>query len=144
MGGRNRCFWDSVPWAMRVGPRRPSPKKLTRAGALALTYSTLKITCSVIDAPRPPYSSGQDRPIPIGLGEIGEGEPVLPSTAGEIDGDDPGLGPHRLPVGEIDGEERIMVPGPGAVGGDPAPPGGNVEGLAGEDDRAGGRPRPQA
>ncbi len=36
---------------------------LTRPGAAARAYSSLKMTCSVMDASRPPYSSGQPRQV---------------------------------------------------------------------------------
>ena len=36
---------------------------LTRPGAPARAYSSLKMTCSVMDAPRPPYSAGQPRQV---------------------------------------------------------------------------------
>src|SRR5437899_6804053 len=61
--GRKRCFCSSDPKAISVGPSRPSPKKLLRAGALARAYPSLKIPRSTIVAPRPPYSFGQPSPI---------------------------------------------------------------------------------
>ena len=60
--GRNRRFWSSRPYASSVGEKRPSPKKLTRAGAPALAYSSLKMTCREKSSARPPYSRGQDMP----------------------------------------------------------------------------------
>jgi len=41
----------------------PSPITLTRPGALAFTYSSLKMTWWAMDAPLPPYSVGQPRPV---------------------------------------------------------------------------------
>ena len=55
---------------MRVGPRSVSPITPTRAGALARTYSSLKITCCARVAPRPPCSFGQPRHV----------HPARPST----------------------------------------------------------------
>ncbi len=46
--GRKRCFCSSEPYSIRVGAKRPSPNRLIRAGAPALAYSSLKITCSTI------------------------------------------------------------------------------------------------
>src|SRR5271166_1475252 len=63
MPGRKRAFWASVPKWISVGPRRPSPTTLTRPGAPARTYSSLKITCWAILAPRPPCSAGQPRQV---------------------------------------------------------------------------------
>ena len=60
--GRNRRFCSSVPYARSVGANSPSPKKLTRVGASALAYSSLKMICSAKLAFRPPYSSGQSSP----------------------------------------------------------------------------------
>ena len=36
---------------------------LTRPGASARTYSSLQMTCWEMDAPRPPYSAGQPKPV---------------------------------------------------------------------------------
>ncbi len=51
-----------MPYASSVGANSPSPKKLTRVGASALAYSSLKMICSAKLAFRPPYSSGQSSP----------------------------------------------------------------------------------
>ena len=59
MGGRKRACCSGVPYWMRVGPSSPSPRTLTRPGALARTYSSLKMTWWAMDAPRPPCSTGQ-------------------------------------------------------------------------------------
>src|SRR4029453_13446843 len=60
--GRNRRLCSSVPYASSVGANSPSPKKLTRVGASALAYSSLKMICSAKLACRPPSSSGQSSP----------------------------------------------------------------------------------
>ena len=42
---------------------------LTRPGAPARAYSSLKMTCWVMEAPRPPYSTGQPRQVQPPLGQ---------------------------------------------------------------------------
>ena len=63
MGGRNRARCSGVPYWIRVGPRRPSPRTLTRPGAWARTYSSLKMTWWAMEAPRPPCSTGHPMPV---------------------------------------------------------------------------------
>ena len=83
MGGRNRAFCSGVPYWMMVGPSRPSPRTLTRPGALARTYSSLKMTWWAMDAPRPPYSTGQPMQ-------------VQPPAASTFSHSQPGLEPEGL------------------------------------------------
>ena len=67
--GRKRSCWASVPYWISVGPSSPSPRMLTRPGALAFTYSSLKITWWAMEAPRPPNSTGQPRHGPAAGGQ---------------------------------------------------------------------------
>src|SRR5688572_32533363 len=62
IGARKRPFCSSLPWAITVGPPIASPSTLASGGALVRTISSLKIACSTRVAPRPPDSSGHDRP----------------------------------------------------------------------------------
>ena len=60
---RYRCFCTSVPWWMITGPAMPRPITLIGSGALASIISWFRISCSMSDDPRPPYSLGQFRPM---------------------------------------------------------------------------------
>ncbi len=63
MAGRKRRFCASVPKARRVGPTSCSPMCPSRPGPPARAYSSWKITSWISDAPRPPSSRGQPRPV---------------------------------------------------------------------------------
>src|SRR3954471_17351320 len=58
IGSRNRSLWCSVPGAIETGPPVTRPSTLAGKGTLARAISSLKIACSISDAPRPPYSLG--------------------------------------------------------------------------------------
>ncbi len=95
-GGRKRACCSGVPYWMRVGPRSPSPRTLTRPGALARTYSSLKITWWAMEAPRPPCSTGQPMPVQpsaastfshssrVSNPKVSSPEPPRPPEGGEL------------------------------------------------------------
>ncbi len=58
MRGRSSCFWASVPCSMIAGAMFDSPRGFSVPGAWERCISSAKTTCSMIPAPRPPYSSG--------------------------------------------------------------------------------------
>ena len=61
--GRKRAFCSAVPNISSVGPTSCSPMWPTRPGASARAYSSWKMTCIDQGRLRPPFSSGQPRPI---------------------------------------------------------------------------------
>src|SRR5436190_9062469 len=62
IGSRKRSFWSSLPWAITTGPPITSPSTFAGEGALERAISSLKMACSISDAPRPPYSFGHEMP----------------------------------------------------------------------------------
>ncbi len=58
MRGSSSCFCASVPCWMIAGAMFERPSGLSVPGACERCISSAKTTCSMIPAPRPPYSSG--------------------------------------------------------------------------------------
>src|SRR5262249_31070526 len=61
--GRKRFFCSSVPQCIRVGPSNVTPLILTPEDTPMRPNSSLKMACSITEAPRPPYSFGHQIPI---------------------------------------------------------------------------------
>ena len=62
IGRSQRSFCSSLPWWITTGPPITMPRMLAGEGALARAISSPKMACSIIVAPRPPYSVGQEKP----------------------------------------------------------------------------------
>ncbi len=59
MRGSSVRFCSSVPCSMIAGAMLDSPMMFTVPGAPARCISSAYTTCSMSEAPRPPYSAGQ-------------------------------------------------------------------------------------
>ena len=62
MGRSQRSFCSSLPWVITTGPPMTMPSTLAGEGALARAISSPNRACSIMVAPRPPYSLGQENP----------------------------------------------------------------------------------
>ena len=62
VGPSSRSCWAALPNRMTAGPARSMPTVPRLRGTPASAVSSAKIACSMVDAFRPPCSTGHDNP----------------------------------------------------------------------------------